>query len=310
MQPTMQTVLDAGNIKDFAHIDVVTCSKTLNNLFNFADNNPMPFRAVLEIVHNTVFFIRQENSPDYIVKRPEGYGHTMPKAFTTCPADFEDSQSHQRIIRYVFGELDILVRFEADGYLPNFCLDAEVNINDHQIDPPKVPKDVFTASGPTCGPSGPLKVKSSGYVVSQCSLFDLKTRSKKHRKGSVLKERLSRLWLTQVHNFIFARHDNGDFSDIVIDNVQEEIANWATQNQFSINKFAALLEHIVNYAKTSDRQRLELECDMDESRGFHIREVAEDACTLHGIPTTPFGPRQPTNRSPCQSSPSSGPSQA
>lgn len=46
-----------------------------------------------------------------------GYGHTFPEANTTWEADVKGSASHQRLIRYNVAGLDMVVRFEADGYI-------------------------------------------------------------------------------------------------------------------------------------------------------------------------------------------------
>jgi hypothetical protein len=89
-------------------------------LLRFARNVKVdkPVRFLVEVVGETVFFIRRENSPREVIADIRGYGHSFPEANTTWDADVRKSETHQRIIRYQLGHINTIVRFEADGYLP------------------------------------------------------------------------------------------------------------------------------------------------------------------------------------------------
>src|SRR5437764_7357210 len=89
----------------------------MGNLLRFVRKIDKPFRFHVEVVGNTVFFIRREISPTELIPNVRGYGHTFPEAYTTWETDARGSESHQRIVMYTFGGLKCLVRFESDGYL-------------------------------------------------------------------------------------------------------------------------------------------------------------------------------------------------
>ena len=106
-------------MKDFSAVDIFGCGSTFGNLLRFVRGENKSFRMIVEVVQNMVLLIRRENSPREVMQDVRGYGHTMPEAYTTWRRDVKGSESHQRIIRYKFAGLDCLVRFEADGYLPD-----------------------------------------------------------------------------------------------------------------------------------------------------------------------------------------------
>lgn len=65
-----------------------------------------PFRFDVDLIGDTVFFVRRENSPTGVIKDVRGYGHTFPeKYYTSWEAETRGSISHQRIIQYEFGGL-------------------------------------------------------------------------------------------------------------------------------------------------------------------------------------------------------------
>ena len=61
-------------------VDIIGCGNTLNNLFRFARGDAASFRMLVEVIGNTVFFIRRENSPTEVYTGIRGYGHTFPEA--------------------------------------------------------------------------------------------------------------------------------------------------------------------------------------------------------------------------------------
>ena len=100
-----------------ARVDLVACASTLGNLLRFVCGEPRTFRMLVYKVRDTVFLVHRENSPTELIPHVRGFGHTFPEANTTWEPDVRGSASHQRVIRYEFGGLDLLVRFEADGYI-------------------------------------------------------------------------------------------------------------------------------------------------------------------------------------------------
>jgi len=101
---------------------------------------------LVEKVGKAVFFIRREDSPTELIPDVRGYGHAFPEAFTTWESEVITSASHQRVIKYAFGGMKLLVRFEADGYLSRDykgdrsttetknCADASAMSNELNVD--------------------------------------------------------------------------------------------------------------------------------------------------------------------------------
>jgi hypothetical protein len=75
------------------------------------------FRMFVERIGNTVHLIRRQNSPlETLPHKIYGYGHAFPAAYTAWTAGVGECKSHQRIIRYDLGGLQVMMRFEGDGY--------------------------------------------------------------------------------------------------------------------------------------------------------------------------------------------------
>lgn len=265
MEPAVKSVLDSALVTDHNEIDIFGCGSTFGNLMRFARQENKAFRMLVEPVGDTIFLIRRENSPQETIQDVRGYGHSMPEAYTTWQKDGKGSATHQRIIQYRLGNLKCLVRFEADGYLPDLSPDAPQtpakelstgNITSTDDDltgmlgdsaiRPKLPKDA------------PLSAKAGGWVVPQSSLFDLKTRSRKRQGEDFLAEQLPRLWITQVPNFILGFHERGKFTDVQVKNVSNEVETWAEKNRASLKRFAAVLLKILDFARQMSQGRLEL----------------------------------------------------
>lgn len=97
-------------------VDVFGCGSTLGNLLRFARKFKHSFKFEVDVVGKTVFFVRRENSPTEVLHDVKGYGHSFPEAYTTWDADVKNSESHQRLVQYSFGGLNMIVRSESDGY--------------------------------------------------------------------------------------------------------------------------------------------------------------------------------------------------
>ncbi|KAJ4289259.1 hypothetical protein N0V88_007009 [Collariella sp. IMI 366227] len=114
MEPAVMASLAADPATP-AQIDIFACGSTLGNLLRFVRGQDKSCRMLVYKLHNTVFLVRRENSPTELIPGIRGFGHTFPEANTTWEPDVKGSASHQRLIRYSLGGLDLLVRFEADG---------------------------------------------------------------------------------------------------------------------------------------------------------------------------------------------------
>jgi hypothetical protein len=117
VEPALRSILALQPDFDFQSVDVVGCGSTIGNLLRFAGSTAKPFRFDVDVIGDTVFFVRRENSPTELIKDVRGYGHTFPENYTSWEPETRGSVSHQRIIQYEFGGLRFLVRSETDGYV-------------------------------------------------------------------------------------------------------------------------------------------------------------------------------------------------
>jgi hypothetical protein len=237
MAPVVRAIIETNPEFNSASTDLFACGSTLGNLLRFARGVDKAFRFNIEVVGETVFFVRKENDPKEVIKDVRGYGHTFPEAYTTWEQSVKGSETHQRIIRYEFGGLECLVRFESDGYIET---PGAVNDATHS-ESAKDPDDLLAALQDTSisRPSDfmisthdALTVKQGGTTVLQDVIFDLKTRSGKYKKDIDMSDIHPALWIKQISNFVVAYHNGaGLFEDIRVQNVKNDVQAWAKDNE-------------------------------------------------------------------------------
>ncbi|KAM7205985.1 geranylgeranyl pyrophosphate synthetase [Rhypophila sp. PSN 637] len=287
MEPAVMACLEADP-KVSETTDIVACGSTIGNLLRFVRGQDKTFRMLVEKVNNTVFLIRRENSPRELIPDVRGYGHSFPEAYTTWDDDVTGSASHQRIIGYKFGGLDLLVRFEADGYLApdnksfpqssaksgkreersvEGLIDDLINtVSESNITIP-LPKSMSA-----------VQVKRGTSSVDQKDIFDLKTRGIRSKTiKDHLAEELPRLWVSRIPNFILAFHTKGEFKsqDIEIKDVRKDVAKWEKDHATDLKCLASLLHRIIDIVSSIPTGKLEIS---HQSTGtLDIREQLSDA---------------------------------
>ncbi|KAK0127289.1 hypothetical protein ONS96_006839 [Cadophora gregata f. sp. sojae] len=260
LEPAVRSVLAMRPNFEFNSLDIVGCGSTLGNLMRCAGGQYKPFRFGVNVVGDTVLFIRRENSPTDIITDLQGWGHTFPEAYTTWDADVRNSCSHQRIIQYDFGGLDILIRTETDGYVK-----------------PSNSKRAFDTAGTSGGltledtldriavgieipsQSGKLKMRMAGNVVAQGQIFDIKTRA--YYKSYNMEEILPRLWANQTPNFVIAYHNSGLFDHPTVTPIRQKILDWETAHSSLLARFHALIKRIMDAVRDSDHSCFEISWD-------------------------------------------------
>lgn len=291
MQPTVDAILKQNSEFDTEGIDIVACGSTFGNLLRFARRIDREFRMLVEVVGSTVFFVRRENSPKQTIQNIYGFGHAFPEAYTTWPVDVKGSESHQRLIRYSFGGMECVMRFEADGYLPEVLTPAEseaqytkqekpdkgMKVNAEEELTSAFDNAMLGTRGTDSIESKALKVHTAGGHIPHAALFDLKTRTINKKNQDILGEELPRFWAAQIPNFILAFHKAGLFhlDEIEIHNVRDKIADWETDNKDSLRRLAVLLKLLVAFARSRQDSRFELLHEEGE-RAVELREVPND----------------------------------
>ena len=282
MEPAVRAVLKADPDLCTTSVDIFACSRTLGNLLRFVRGDDKPFKLLLEAVGRTVFFERKEKSPTEVIPDVRGFGHTFPEAYTSWDPDAKGSVSHQRILRYTFNGFHCIVRSGVDGYLRgDHSMPSSERIPPAARASATAHDDISSilASSrlvtPRLDAGNSLEVVAGGALVPQSSLLEMKTRSFRKKNQDTVTEELSRLWLTQISNFVLAYHEAGLFNDVRQIDVSQRVKQWETDHQSILHKFSVLLHEIVVLARTTNADRLELR--WRETGILEVREASLEA---------------------------------
>ncbi|KAJ5676128.1 hypothetical protein N7462_009025 [Penicillium macrosclerotiorum] len=253
LEPMIRAILRDRPDFGVKNVDIVGCGSTLGNLLRFARGQSPAFRMLIEVVGNTVFFSRRENSPKETLQGVFGFGHTFPEAYTTWSQGVRKSESHQRLINFEFANLNCVVRFEADGYLPDLLPDdlktQKGTISSKSVTEPEELLESIQAAMISTIHSGISQQESNALKIST---------------GVAIFHNMGRLWIRQIPNFILAYHKLGKFDDIRVQDVREEMKHWEESEQPSLRKFANLLQMIVSFVRSAEDGKLEIEHGEDE----------------------------------------------
>lgn len=281
MEPVVRSIFESNVDPEFdsTTIDVFGCGSTLGNLLRFVRNveTEKPFRFLVEVIGKTVFLIRRENSAKEVIHDVRGYGHSFPEAYTTWDANVRGSETHQRIIRYQLGELEVAIRFEADGYLADKVRSqAKTAIARHQ----ETEEDSLASAlaGSTivakkASDSSILQLTQGSESVPQSAVFDLKTRTiKKKYNDTTLSDQIPRLWIRQIPSFILAYHERGFFrsNEVTVHDIKPDVIKWETDNRRDVRKLIVLIKKISTFVKATPEQKLEVR--YKEDVGLELRK--------------------------------------
>lgn len=289
LEPTVVAAL-AVQADIARHVDIIACGKTLSQLLDFICGTDKPFRMLVELVDDNIFFTRRENTPRERLSDVRGYGHSFPEAYTSWDVEVKASAQHQRVISYHFGGLRFLVRSQGDGYLPD-----EPNGPKDEVCEVSVPADLDlkeavdsisdelarsrVAPNVPTKECGQLRVLYAGDLVKQERIFELKTRSIRRKQGlsfeDTFQDHLSRLWVSQTPKFILAYHDHGLFQEINVNNVVDDIKGWERDQAANLSRYAALIHHIIGMVKSRPDGKLELRHVIPGE--LEVREQLSDA---------------------------------
>ena len=226
----------------------------------FAASKERSFHFRAELVGKTLFLARQEKSPTALIEGVYGNGHTFPEAYTTWDREVKGSASHQRLVKYDFGGLKIVVRSETDGYLPD-KLPTASHASPSQVEQGNVRVDSLVeslneASMTTKHSAAASKLAiqvSDNVSIPQEAIFDLKTRTASREYD--MEEILPRLWLNRTPNFVIGYHTRGLFNDVRVLDVRVSVAEWEQRNTQMLKNFHSVLQELVNAARDLPKGR-------------------------------------------------------
>ncbi|KAI9760197.1 MAG: hypothetical protein M4579_001812 [Chaenotheca gracillima] len=281
MEPAIRSVLSLHEDFETSSINIVGCSSTIGNILRYAGSLSASFSFDVDVIGNTIFFVRKEASPTQVMEGVYGYGHTFPEAYTNWESESRGSVSHQRIISYSFGSLNCLVRFESDGYIKDKLTLKEREDLDQRPDPAgKEDEEAIIVSAtqsisvseqlPT--ETGNLQITRKGSLIPQKAVFDIKTRSR--RSFINMDEIRRRMWVNQTPNFILGYYTHGVFDEIEIMDIKDELVEWETQNQETLGRLEWTLKRIIEIARESGGQSLQLTRFKDGALKIHKHEDA------------------------------------
>ncbi|EIT77064.1 hypothetical protein BDV35DRAFT_193153, partial [Aspergillus flavus] len=216
-------------------IDLVTDRRNLRLLLGFVSAKKNTFRIDVEVVNNTVLFSCWTPKAVNYVKGFHGYGHEFEKVSTRQPKAVRNSLTHNRIIRYMFGDVKIIMRYEVDG-----CTGSD--------------KDIRTAM-----PISEVQRTPTGYTVLKCGqlvspsrIIEIKTGAA--GKNLVISKNTEQLWFSQTPFLCAGHYDEvGNFTSITKKNHLKlgTLQKWENSHQEQLKKLATLLRVIVELAKAA-----------------------------------------------------------
>lgn len=244
-------------------VDIVCCSATLIRLLQYVRGVDKPLRMLVEVVGQTLhLIIPRDVSPTYGISCV-GHGHAFLEAYTSWEPGFGRSLSHQRILKYRLGGLDLLVRYQAHGY-----------VGAGQRTRTAASEDTLDALGQTgslrlhqdgssmASNNEGLVVASAGGPTSQDSIMEIKTRTSsnaRNRKATFdVSKHMPRLWIRQVPTLVLAYHTEGLFDLVKVHDVSTALKEWEAEKQTDLRQLVALLRLLARDAMADDGGKLEL----------------------------------------------------
>lgn len=235
--------------RDLQQLDIITDRGNLRKLFRLAlgdyHRDPNPHKTVwrfdAEVVGSTVVLHRWETrskrTPFPLDKRGFGVAYHFAK---TCPAQHNDVAEEvtatQGLVRYRFGGLNLLVRFDIDAVLPEDTAATSV------VEP--IPYASRAGSSPTL-----LVKRCSAPPISHNSLLHIATRAIDSDRPADDSEFTGQLVFSQTPRFLIARHRAGDFSEGFFDRQrldQPPLLHRVAAFNWVLRRVAGLLRQIVD----------------------------------------------------------------
>nr|POF02121.1 hypothetical protein CFP56_69036 [Quercus suber] len=237
---------------DIRTIDFVSDRNNIRKLLSFVDpttsrNGVESFTIKAEAVKDTVLLCRNDAKVEELIGPNDfkGFGHEFEKTYTTNQV--AGSTGHHRIISFRFGDLRLLVRYEADGYVRHTDISDDEPVQNDMLGLMKnlsLGSDIEDSGGTT---GTKVTIRKAGRRVSLASILEIKTRVA-HKLLS-FDEVASQLWVSQTPNLVRAYHDRGIFSVPVVEDIRAAVKDWEKKKQKTLLVLVALLQKISEVIK-------------------------------------------------------------
>lgn len=235
---------------NIGEIDLVSDRNNIRKLLRFVQaSSSDAFEIQVEVAGGkTVLFTRVEPETTEAIRGFRGYGYNFKKAYTECQAG---NTGYYRVIRYRFGGMNLVVRYDTEGFIEKKGKAASLgdaqNVDDALAGSMKA-LDISRA-GDTNANASALVVRPGGRPVDLSLTLEIKTRA----AGRLLDmaEVTSQLWIGQTPNLAIGYHRKGIFDDIRVRDMEDDIYRWEVANREVLSSLASLVRKIVALVKDS-----------------------------------------------------------
>ncbi|KAE8375357.1 hypothetical protein BDV26DRAFT_267987 [Aspergillus bertholletiae] len=235
LEPLFRALLLTRPNLNLNDIDLVTDRRNLRLLLGFVSGKKGPLRIDVEVVNGTVLFSTWTQRAVSFVTGFHGYGHEFEKVATRQPKGVKDSVTHNRVVRYMLGDVKMIMRYEVDG-----CTGSD--------------KDIYMAM-----PISQVQQTPTGYTVLNCGKLVAPSRIIEIKTGAVgknldISKNMEQLWFSQTPNLCAGHYnEGGNFTSITKKNYLKlgRLQKWEENHQEQLRKLAALLRVIVELAKAA-----------------------------------------------------------
>lgn len=264
-EPIFQALSVVNPEYNFTSVDLVTNRNSLRKLLDFAEGRARDnFRIDLSIVGETLFLSRHElKTREKLTKHGHaGFGHNFEKAFSEHQESLRDSTGHHRVIKYVLGNLNCVVRYEVDACCDTHGGKPGSNEGEPETSQPLQPDeteilDAFSklslsaeATGqPNTGktPQQNIEVIPGGTMVPTTRTVEVKTRSKPVHFRNIIPQ----LWFGRTPHLRVGMHTTGKFTHIESIDVAGKFSDWEQKYQIPLRKVVYLLSELKRVTKQS-----------------------------------------------------------
>lgn len=271
-QPGNRAILHLRPKFDFTKLDIITDRHQLACILELAyrkgeeiekthegDERTAAFHFGAQVLGETVIFVRTDGSTTIeTIDKFRGFADESKKMYFEYPDSLNDTKSYRRMISSRLGNLRVMLRHGAEGYVP----DDTTILSDALAD--------MKPAGVTQVDFEDITVMSGGALIPSSTILEVNTCSKNRDSSPRLDAKARECWLSQDARFVTAKYTvtlqskkaarRGDFTDlrgtfnpndIEFRNVVDDTSDWAGENGEVIQEFHDLLLDLAERIRTA-----------------------------------------------------------